>query len=226
MHATCLLAVGIEIGLLIKAIVALILFFSWVANKLSGKQAPPRVPPGRAPSPPNRPAAGDAMQNQIEDFVRQMQNRQSKPTPRATLPETASRSPNKPNAAKPTRKATPPTSLAASSSKGDAVAEHVRKHLDEQDFTKRAERLTDDIQQVDEAREEHLRQVFTHQVGRLQDTSTAAAIPNQPELSKPTEVTGAAAVVNPLLLGLSNPVGLRQAFILREIFDVPTSRWE
>ncbi len=103
-----------------------------------------------------------------------------------------------------------------------SVADHVEQHLDTRAFAERAAHLVDDVSKNDAEREAHRKQVFEHKLGRLTDTSTAAAA--SPAAGEPSNTEVAAAVVSLASL-LANPQNLKQAIVLSEILSRPEHRW-
>lgn len=108
----------------------------------------------------------------------------------------------------------------------ESVAAHVQKHLSTAEFSERAAHLTDDLVRADHQREQHLKDVFSHQVGRL-----AGNVAGEAKYS----ATDEAAVVQPsaapaaMAAGLTTLLGdgqnLRHAIVLSEILRRPEDRW-
>ncbi|HTU27160.1 MAG TPA: hypothetical protein VMF30_17265 [Pirellulales bacterium] len=102
------------------------------------------------------------------------------------------------------------------------------RHLDTSDVGARASQLTDDLKRADVERQQHFQQTFTHKVGRLTDTSTAAANAEaaKPAANLPAVPQSSAATSGWLPLSVKNTDELRRAFILNEILQRPEQRWE
>ena len=98
----------------------------------------------------------------------------------------------------------------------EGVAEHVASHLDTSQYDKRASRLTDDISHADERLEEHLHDAFDHDVGALDHEEDGVA-----------QVTGQGkkAKRQSLLQLFRSKSALRDAILVREVFDRPEHRW-
>ena len=98
----------------------------------------------------------------------------------------------------------------------EGVAEHVASHLDTSQYDKRASRLTDDISHADERLEEHLHDAFDHDVGALDHEEDGVA-----------QVTGQGkkATRQSLLQMFRSKSALRNAILVKEVFDRPEHRW-
>src|SRR6185295_5863556 len=105
---------------------------------------------------------------------------------------------------------------------GDSISEHVKQHLGTEEFNVRAAHLTDDITRAEQELQQHVQKAFSHQVGRLADTSRQSAKPKQE-----AEPGKAASVERPLDMAalLADGSRLRQAIIFSEIIERPEHRW-
>lgn len=97
-----------------------------------------------------------------------------------------------------------------------SVADHVTQHMDTHEYEERASHLAEGLGQTDERMEEHLHDAFDHDSGPLQDDEAESA----DEAKKSTESTQMA-----LLQLFRSKSALRNAIIVREVFDRPEHRW-
>jgi hypothetical protein len=104
---------------------------------------------------------------------------------------------------------------------GETIAAHVQQHLSTGEFTTRAEHLTDDLTRGDVEREQHRKKVFSHQIGRLTDTTGSAPESAGPD-AQSASLTGAGAVAKVF----ADRQNVRSAIILSEVLNRPTSRWD
>ena len=110
----------------------------------------------------------------------------------------------------------------------DDVARQLGRPLDSQGFDQRAAQLGEETAQADDRLEARLHQTFDHQLGRLQQTSTAAP---QATARSATDVaasvtTAAGNEMLAFLVGaLRSPQQVRQAIILSDILQRPEHRW-
>lgn len=110
----------------------------------------------------------------------------------------------------------------------DDVARQVGRPLDSQGFDQRAAQLGEETAQADDRLEARLHQTFDHQLGRLQQASTAG-----PQATARTATDVAAAVTTAagnemlafLVGALRSPQQVRQAIILSDILQRPEHRW-
>jgi hypothetical protein len=98
----------------------------------------------------------------------------------------------------------------------EGVAEHVASHLDTSQYDNRAARLADDISHADERLEEHLHDAFDHDVGALDHEDDG--------VSEGT-AQGKKGSRQNLLQMFRSKSALRNAILVREVFDRPEHRW-
>ncbi len=98
----------------------------------------------------------------------------------------------------------------------EGVAEHVANHLDTSQYENRASHLADDISHADERLEEHIHDAFDHDVGALdhQDDSVSETTRQRKKGSQQN-----------LLQMFRSKSALRNAILVREVFDRPEHRW-
>jgi hypothetical protein len=186
------------------------------------------VPPQGQPRP-----AGDALQGEIEEFLRRASNRQQpgqqqrpRPVPAripSARPTTAGTpiDPRRARPAPPAVRAKPAASPPAESADTpEAIAQHVKQFLDMREFDQRTSNLSS-IDEKERQFEQKLQKTFTHEVGHLKrstlaDGGDAAATAVQP-----------VAPVNPNALAglLRSGIDLKRAIALNEIFQRPEHRW-
>ena len=139
---------------LIKAVVIIIVLILAGVARLVAKLQGMQPPAGRPPRPVPRDVA-----EEIEEFMRRSAGRRNVP---GTQP--APVSPSKPPpVAKPA-----PVAVGPEPSVGGQVEEHVKKYLDAQEFRRRSEELGEEVAQVDREIDQHLHQVFDHEVSHLE----------------------------------------------------------
>ena len=80
--------------------------------------------------------------------------------------------------------------------------------------------LAEKVSLADDKMDEHIHQVFDHQVGGLASSSQSDRMPDETADDKVPE-----NYVDALVGMLSSSTGLQQAILVREIFDRPTHRW-
>jgi hypothetical protein len=109
-----------------------------------------------------------------------------------------------------------------------SVAEHVRKQVPGQQFGGLTSDVGQRLARTGEVVQEHVHEVFDHQVGRLEGTPGESAYAAQAEEAETPEdritalpQTAAAG----LAAMLAEPVSLRQAIVLTEILQRPEHRW-
>ena len=96
-----------------------------------------------------------------------------------------------------------------------SVSEHVAQHMDTHEYQERASHLAEEVGHADERMEDRLHSVFDHEVGELDDSAGSSTEGKQPAKS-------AAAS---LLDVFRSKSAVRNAVIIREIFDRPEHRW-
>lgn len=216
----------------VQVLIAIVVFVIWGINHLVssvGKAKPqqrPRPAPPRNVVPKNQPAPAQNLSGEIEDFLkRAAQKRQDKSRRKKPEPVVEKKVVVPPK---------PVTMLSDTSDQdfevrtGQSVADHVREHLDNRQFSQRAEHLGDQgINKGDLEREAHRKQVFDHQLGRLADTSNQQSekILTAQAATRQATTDAAAAAAIPIASMLANPESLKQAVILNEILSRPEHRW-
>ena len=106
-----------------------------------------------------------------------------------------------------------PTRAPSGMESGD---EGVANHLNTSPYDKRASRLTDDISHADERLEEHLHDAFDHDVGALDHQEDGVSkVPDQDKKDSRKN----------LLQMFRSKSALRNAILVREVFDRPEHRW-
>ena len=180
-------------------------------------------PPGAGPLPqaPQRPVPADVV-NEIEDFLKRATQKREVKQPRPAPVQQAMRRIEK--LEKPVN-----AEVVADAPVGGKVEEHVKKYLDSENFARRESQLGEEVAQADKAIDQHLSQVFDHQVSRLASLPGEAAAP--PVAYEPPELVEASSLAIPDTFAtgltdlLSNPEAIRQAIVFSEIFRRPEERW-
>ena len=100
-----------------------------------------------------------------------------------------------------------------------SVADHVAAHLDTTGYSERASHLAEDLGQTDERLEDHLHAAFDHEVGALEHPDD--------DLTQSASKGKKSAESNKLSLKqlFRSKSALRNAIIVREVFDRPAHRW-
>jgi len=103
---------------------------------------------------------------------------------------------------------------------GRSVQEHVAQHIKSGVFDQRTAQLGEEVDQADDRMEAHLQQYFVHELGDLGARTSAAedSILDDDSPVKP----GASIGPEDFLEFLKSPESVRQAIVLREVFDRPT----
>jgi len=216
----------------IKGLVPIVALVIWVINHLIGaskvaqaNRKAPRLPPKPIPRPQN-PRGG--ANTEIEQFLKQADNRRRQkgrreaPSPAQPRQQQSKRPPR--------RLVEEPVDVEVIERRPvESISAHVEKHMAERmgrsQIGQRSSHLTDDIAQADRQREEHLDKAFSHQVGRLTDTSGAANVGKATDTAPEARQTASAVATTDLTALLRNMDTLRQTFILNEILQSPESRW-
>jgi hypothetical protein len=216
-----------DIGELIQFVVVLLIFIIPAIGQLLAKVKKIQ-PPGRGvvkPRPP-RQAPADVL-DEIGEFLRRaVEQRQGKP-----------RQPEQPAARQPVVR--PVEAQPAAVGKispsppeqprpvGGQVAEHVKQHLDAEEFSRRTGQLGAEVAQADRQIDQHLRQVFDHNLSQIAatpgETSQAPTVAEPPELAAIIELPSTFAAG--LAAMLSSGESLLQAVALTEIIHRPEERW-
>ncbi|MBL9122622.1 MAG: hypothetical protein JNG90_03250 [Planctomycetaceae bacterium] len=210
----------------------------WVLNFAFGRlnQPAPRPPqPGRLP-----PQAPDKVspEDEVQEFLRRVRQRREdvdalevlRPRealqPPARPVERPAARPRQPRGTKasnrpPVRTPLPATKPEPRKPLGSRIGEQVARDIDTSDVTERAGQLTK-LDQADEQMEARIQSTFNRKLGQLDATASATDSQGGKSADAATEETSLAAQ---LLAQLANPAGVRQAVLMREIFDRPTHRW-
>lgn len=213
------------IGLIVFIVIYILNhFLGGDKKKAKAPRAKPAEPiqPDRTakPSPPNRQTvpntARQSQSQEIEAFLqRAKQRRREKATPQ-----------------KPVAKAPPAPvrRLVEAPLEAEVVkprplgASIANQQLDTRDVTEHAEHLTDDLTEADQNRELHRRKMFSHRVGRLEDTSGEVGA-KAGEDAPQTNAAATAAAAVPVSAAFFSPKDIRQAVIVSEVLQRPEHRW-
>lgn len=230
LNVTPLIAAG-DLGALLQIIAVILFVVIGLINKLLTSQkgnpaAPKRRPNPRPMAPPPKAEGKPGRQDlaaEIEEFLRRAaQKRSGEPVAPASEPVAPVRtSQRKQTLVERTRDAVL-ESQSDQPAPHETVDEHVRKHLSNQEFSRRAEHIADDVVRADQQMQEHLTKVFSHQLGRLADTS--AGQPAAAEAANQAAMAPAAAGVSVATL-LTSGHNIRNAIIMNEILQRPVDRW-
>lgn len=100
----------------------------------------------------------------------------------------------------------------------ESVAEHVAEHVDAaaRALGRHAAQLGGDVIRADEQFDVQLKAKFDHQLGTLASARDAG---------QPEQPAAAASPAEQIVAMLSDPAGVRQAIVLREILSRPIDRW-
>ena len=190
-----------------------------------GFPAGPQPPP--APQAQQRPRAArpKSVMDEINEFLRRtVEQKEAAGKP---LRRVAPLSPPSPKAEQPVK-----ADVGRERPVGGQVTEHVRKYLDEKEFTQRASKLGGEVASADDKIEQHLRDVFGHGISQLagKPGETAVAPKSMPtgffEDEVPALPTALGAGGVGLAVLLNNINNLRQAIVINEILQRPIDRWE
>ena len=172
------------------------------------------------PAPPNRQTApGSARQSQtqeIEAFLQRAKERRREKTPPQKTVAKAPPAPVRRLAETPLE-----AEVVKSRPLGASIA---NQQLDTRDVTEHSEHLTDDLTQADQNRELHRRKMFSHRVGRLEDTSGEVGAKAGEDAPQSNAAATAAAAV-PISAAFFQPKDIRQAIIVSEVLQRPEHRW-
>ena len=218
----------------VKIVFLLVVFVVWIFNNLigdklkaKGRPQRPQIPPPQPDLPEGQQPAGQPqLVGEIEEFLKRASRKREERT-RRKRPAKVVEKPVPPAPATPSRRLVQSGAdqQGFEVSQRGSVAEHVQQHLNTRQFADRAAHLADeDIAKSDDVREAHRKQVFDHKLGRLADTSTAAAPAAPAAAIAPTDAEVAAAAIGLSTL-LSNPQNLKHAIVLNEILVRPEHRW-
>jgi len=190
----------------------------WLGKARQAPQRPlqgPQRPAGEAPPPARRPQ-GNAVDDEIGEFLQRAAQRRARQAAPAAPPER--RLADQPVLAE----------AAGETPVGGQVSEHVQEFLDAGEFSRRTAQLGGEVAQTDAQLGEHLRDVFDHEVGRLAERpgeSAAAPVVEGSPLPEDQPAAVAATSSADLIALLSNPEGIRLAIVINEILRRPEERW-
>ncbi len=226
-------------------------------RKAGPKVAPPRQrPPQAGPQPPRK-----ALDQEIAEFLRQAQQNANRPAERqqnapadvqrpparplvgpqqpqrpgrAEMPGKGPRSQPQP-ARQPGRPAASPAKPAPRRARGqrlpDQVGQHVSQHLDTSSLSQHSEDLGGRVRSADEQVEQHLHDVFDHQLGELDAELDKIAIrggtddaswQNLAEKKRQSD-QNRALQIHDIVRMLRDPSAIREAIILSEVLKPPVS---
>ena len=171
--------------------------------------------PGR-PAPPAARPRNEQVDDEIGEFLRRTAQRGG---PQAPPP------PEPPRAAEQLVQA----EVVPEAAVGGQVTEHVEQYLGAGEFARRSSQLGGEVAQADAQFGEHLRQVFSHEVGRLAEKPGVAAAPpvaDESQLPAADQVLNLPPLAATDLAALLGDVdSIRQAIVLNEILRRPEDRW-
>jgi len=215
-----LLADGEWVGIVIFAVIAAVRFLAYLVggNKQQqpGKAARPRANPPRPARPPQAPqpqGGGGKQREEIEEFLRRVAARRQG----APVQDVEVLAPQKPAAGKgPITVAEVVEEFPA----GQTVDAHVRQHMDTTKYDQRAADMAHEVDTADEEMDEHLHEVFDHDVGLLKSSGQKAkrVVDAGPTGTPPQR---AASVVG----HLNDTASIRDAIIVSEVLRRPVERW-
>jgi hypothetical protein len=218
MNAFVPLLAAVDFHDVVRIAVLLLLFGAPIVSRLvvKIKQIPP---PAKRPIPP-QPVPLDVA-DEIEEFMQRAAKRQL--SPKGERRVASEQSSPAATVAEPIR-----AEVVAEKPVGGQVGDHVRKYLDEQEFSRREDALGKEVAQADKEIDQRLHQTFDHRVSELEAVPGEAAAP--PIAYEPPDLVGTAADIpasfaTGLLDLVGNPDSLRQAIILSEILHRPEERW-
>jgi hypothetical protein len=213
------------IPVVITVLVVIISVIAQVVAKIKSIQ-----PPGGGPAqpPPKRPVPADVV-NEIEDFLKKAaQKREVKQQP----PVRAQQAPpvRVQQASRRAEKVEQPVKAEVIVDRrvGGKVEEHVKKYLDSENFERREIQLGGEVAQADRQIDQHLHQVFDHQVSELSAMPGESAAPmtiETPEAAEAAYLAIPATFATSLTDLLTDPESIRQAIVFNEIFRRPEERW-
>ncbi|MCX6637173.1 MAG: hypothetical protein NT090_19120 [Acidobacteria bacterium] len=212
MNVVAPLWAAMDINDLVK--VGLILLFIVIPaiGQILAKMKQAQRPGGglRTPKPP-MPAPAGNVGDEIEEFMRR--------TAKGVRPNAK----RQPAAGEPVR-----AEVVAERPVGGQVTEHIKKYLDQSEFSRRTSQLGGEVAQADRQIDQRLHKKFDHAVSRLAGVPGEAAVapvaiatPDLAASISDLPVTSPAG----LALLLTNPDSLRQAIVLNEILHRPEERW-
>ena len=186
---------------------------SHIASALGGKGKKPQPPKKNAPA---KPAADPAA-----EFLREAAKRRAEQQAQA---KRAAR-PSPPPPPRPTPKKAPrrlveqvvEAEVVSAAPTGEGVDEHVKRHLDNREFAERTSHLGH-LQDSTQKFGRQIERMFDHKLGTL-------AVSGADSAAEPVKEVAAAPLASHILDLMTNPENVRQAIVLREIFERPVDRW-
>lgn len=216
-----------------------------------GRPAPrPMQPPALPRQPQQQPQVGQANRpktpaEEVEEFLRRAAARkagvkpqpqpprppqpaaqrpqQSQPAVRRLTPQDAPRPKEKPRPTVIEAESVEGPSLTGPRPTGAGVSQHVDQHLDEREFTQRAQQLSH-LKQSGGELAEHVKHTFEHRVGTLAATAAAPAAAAPAADSAPDDRSAVPSAAELAAL-LSRPRDVRTAILLNELLRRPEERW-
>lgn len=205
------------------------------------RQQPRRQPPqeplhdapqqGRAPQQGARPQGGgrSALESEIEEFLSRAQGSKRRQQPEKKVQPQFEEPAAKPRTLVPPRADSGAQTAPRERELGRGVADHVRDHIQSAPISEHAKQLGRDVGQSDEKLEDHIHDVFDHQLGKLNKQETEEP-PTQGTDSEVWESSverreRSDAVqrgrVEDIAKMIRDPVSMQQAVILSEILRRP-----
>ncbi len=212
-------------------VIAFLFFFlvPFLGKILTLMKAPPPKGPVRPARPP-RPATPSSVQNEIEEFLRRANQKKASPAGRQQRPQTTRpKLGEKPVRAEIVRAEVVRAELVGERPVGGELEQHVKKFLDEEEFTRRTKMLGEDVAEADDKIERHLKSVFDHSLSKIASTpGITASSPSAKLADTAPEITMAAPSVaaGDVAALFGNPLSIRQAVIISEILNRPLERWQ
>jgi hypothetical protein len=209
-------------ALLFKLLIIFLLFVVPAISRMMAKAREQREllnKAGGRPAPP----APEPLRDEIEEFLRRNARTAGSPGEAGPPRRAAVRRPPAAPAPLSLGKGARPVSTDASDAGtvGGRVGDHVKEFLDASDFKRRSSSLADDIAESNQKMNEHLKDVFGHQLGGLAKREEESSTAPEPV---PLDVAAASAGLDLVAL-LAQPSNLRQAVLLHEILQRPEHRW-
>lgn len=109
----------------------------------------------------------------------------------------------------------------------DRITAHVNRTTDTSDVTAHIEALGDSVEIADDVMEAHLKQVFDHRIGTLQQSAADTQATRRAAADAQRRATGESVTAPPVDFAamLANTGSLRKAIVLNEILQRPADRW-
>ena len=179
-----------------------------------GRQLPPRPQANAQAQPVPQKAEPAGLEAEIEDFLRQVTGQDPKPAPPAEPEPVAAQ----PVYVEPEVIEAEPASL--SDFGRESIADHVQHHIREGGIDDRDSHLASGIENRDEKMDEHLHEVFDHNLGTLR---TRAPIEAAAKVKR--RATGYGMNAAEILKAFESPEDIRKAIILKEILTPKSLEW-